>query len=118
MRWTRARDEGTLRERKRGYARHRAVIRLWRISSVSGMFVPAASGFLPSLPASSLNGKEGVDGSSPSEGSAKDPQIGALSFGSAFVETRVRYGDAGGIDWWNRNTLVGSYRALTRVRRS
>jgi hypothetical protein len=34
---------------------------------------------LPALPASSLHGKEGVDGSSPSEGSAKSQQIGRFA---------------------------------------
>jgi hypothetical protein len=39
-----------------------------------------ARGFppVPSVPAPSLNGKEGVDGSSPSEGSAKAPHVGAF----------------------------------------
>src|SRR6266516_2361796 len=36
---------------------------------------------LPPVAAGS-NGNEGVDGSSPSEGSAKAPEIGAFSFGS------------------------------------
>src|SRR5205823_8859026 len=41
-----------------------------------------ARGFpaVPAVPASLLDGKEGVDGSSPSEGSAKAPHVGASSF--------------------------------------
>ena len=44
---------------------------------------------LPSLPASELNGKEGVVGSSPTEGSAKVPQSGTFSFGSACTSNNV-----------------------------
>jgi hypothetical protein len=44
---------------------------------------------LPVLPASSLNGKEGVDGSSPSEGFAEMPVHGPVSlFGSYTSGTR------------------------------
>ena len=38
-----------------------------------------------------LHGKEGVDGSSPSEGSAKAPQIRAVSFGLTCTSSRMRW---------------------------
>jgi hypothetical protein len=38
-----------------------------------------------------LDGKEGVDGSSPSEGSAKAPHVGAFLFGSTCVRANVRW---------------------------
>jgi hypothetical protein len=37
------------------------------------------------------HGKEGVDGSSPSEGSAKDPQTGALPFGLTCTRSSLRW---------------------------
>jgi hypothetical protein len=38
-----------------------------------------------------LHGKEGVDGSSPSGGSAKAPHVGAFSFMSTCAEPNVRW---------------------------
>ena len=38
-----------------------------------------------------LDGKEGVDGSSPSEGSAKAPHVGAFAFTSTCRFSRVRW---------------------------
>jgi hypothetical protein len=51
-----------------------------------------ARGFpvLPSVPLSLLDGKEGVDGSSPSEGSAKAPEIGTFVFGLTCTISSVR----------------------------
>jgi hypothetical protein len=46
---------------------------------------------LPALPVSLLDGKEGVDGSSPSEGSAKAPQKGVSSFGCTSTISSVRW---------------------------
>jgi hypothetical protein len=45
---------------------------------------------LPLLPLPELNGKEGVDGSSPSEGFAKAPQIGTFAFRSTCSRANVR----------------------------
>src|SRR2546430_3832225 len=38
-----------------------------------------------------LHGKEGVDGSSPSEGSAKAPHVGAFSFRPTCADSNVRW---------------------------
>ena len=38
-----------------------------------------------------LDGKEGVDGSSPSEGSAKAPHVGAFSFRATCSSSNVRW---------------------------
>ena len=38
-----------------------------------------------------FDGKEGVDGSSPSEGSAKAPHVGAFSFSSTCSSSNVRW---------------------------
>ena len=43
------------------------------------------------LPPQNLHGKEGVDGSSPSEGSAKPPQIGALCVTRTCTISSVRW---------------------------
>src|SRR6266496_1866543 len=58
---------------------------------------------LPSLPASELNGKEGVDGSSPSEGSAKAPHNGV------FVSDQL----AGSRTWGGYGALYGAFRSKT-----
>jgi hypothetical protein len=64
-------------------------------SSGDSFFLPGfrARGFpsVPAVPASSLDGKEGVDGSSPSEGSAKTPHVGAFVFTSTCRFSRVRW---------------------------
>jgi hypothetical protein len=46
----------------------------------------------PPVPPHNLHGKEGVDGSSPSEGFAKAPEIGAFSFGSICTYSSVQWG--------------------------
>jgi hypothetical protein len=43
------------------------------------------------IPLPNLHGKEGVDGSSPSEGSAKAPQNGAFCFARTFTINNVRW---------------------------
>jgi len=53
----------------------------------------------------SLHGKEGVDGSSPSEGSAKAPHNGAFCFGSRFAGSRT---------WGRYGALYGAFRSKTR----
>ena len=59
---------------------HARVTSVRRILLVCGAFVPAVTRACLRIPAWFQDGKEGVDGSSPSEGSAKAPEIGALSF--------------------------------------
>ena len=48
---------------------HARVTLLRRVRLVCGAFVPAVTRVCPRVPRSSQDGKEGVDGSSPSEGS-------------------------------------------------
>ncbi len=62
-----------------------------QIPSTCGVFVPAKTRACPPFPPRNLNGKEGVDGSSPSEGSAKAPEIGAFSFRPTCTESNVRW---------------------------
>src|SRR5690349_9032394 len=52
---------------------------------------PAAAGSIRTPRQDHLHGEEGVDGSSPSEGSAKDPQSGAYSFGCTCTINSVRW---------------------------
>jgi hypothetical protein len=57
----------------------------------------------PPRPTRNLHGKEGVDGSSPSEGSAKAPHVGAFAFSST---CRI-----GNVQWvWSR---LKSFRVQT-----
>src|SRR5438876_65341 len=77
-------EEGTPREHQRGQLRTGAVTT--RRASPSACAGFRARGFpgVPAGPASPLDGKEGVDGSSPIEGSlslsAKTPHVSAFSF--------------------------------------
>jgi hypothetical protein len=45
----------------------------------------------PRVPAENFDGKEGVDGSSPSEGSAKAPHVGAFAFRTTCGLSSVRW---------------------------
>ncbi len=72
---------GNTRGHHLGHWRPSAVTRLRSIPSSCAAFVPARSRPCPLFPASLLDGKEGVDGSSPSEGSAKVQQTEALLLG-------------------------------------
>ena len=47
--------------------------------STCGVFVPAKTRACPRFPPRNLNGKEGVDGSSPSEGFERSPAIAGLA---------------------------------------
>jgi hypothetical protein len=47
--------------------------------------------YRPAAVARNLHGKEGVDGSSPSEGSAKAPHVGAFSFRATRSSSNVRW---------------------------
>jgi hypothetical protein len=107
--------KGTLREHQGGYARptsgHSFSAESFRFRRFRGRRDPR----VPSLPASELNGKEGVDGSSPSEGliyrgfhAPRDPLskranamqtrlTNALQSGPLYATlTRPRGGQAGG----------------------
>ena len=53
--------------------------------------VVAVTRACPWFPFPDLDGKEGVDGSSPSEGSAKTPHVGAFSFRSICSASIVRW---------------------------
>jgi hypothetical protein len=71
-----------------------------------------ARGFprLPSVPFSLLDGKEGVDGSSPSGGSAKAPHNGPFCFGSI-----CRFSNVGQV-WsplWSLQVKTRSWRAAS-----
>jgi hypothetical protein len=50
---------------------------------------------LPLVPAPDLDGKEGVDGSSPSEGSAKMPHVGAFAY--VFSRSEALWGTDGAV---------------------
>ena len=60
------------------------------IPAVCPTSVPSQTRACPRFPPRNLNGKEGVDGSSPSEGSAKAQQIGDLSLGLTCTSSRMR----------------------------
>jgi hypothetical protein len=81
--------EGTLRERHRGHARPRLVTRLPPIPSSCAAFVPGASRPCPRFPPCRSMVRRGVDGSSPSEGSAKAQHTGLFRFGSICRSSNV-----------------------------
>src|SRR6266542_4427754 len=68
---------GTRRVHQLEHARARADTRTRRAGPICRKNVIARARPCPPVPPLNLHGKEGVDGSSPSEGSAKVPQIGA-----------------------------------------
>jgi hypothetical protein len=55
-----------------------------------------------------LHGKEGVDGSSPSEGSAKAPEIGLFAFGLSCTSSTVQW-------VWSRLWSFQAQNALLRA---
>jgi hypothetical protein len=61
---------------------------------------------VPASTAPNLHGKEGVDGSSPSEGSTKAPHVGAFSFRSTCCSSNVQW-------VWSR---LWSFHASARLR--
>jgi hypothetical protein len=66
-----------------------------QIPSVCGAFVTAKARQCPRVPLLAQDGKEGVDGSSPSEGSAKAPLTGI--FRSERLADRASYGGYGAV---------------------
>jgi hypothetical protein len=74
------RTAGTRRVQQRGKARVRAgTTTLFHSADLQGKRGRACPP-VPARPTLDLHGKEGVNGSSPSEGSAKAPHVGAFAF--------------------------------------
>src|ERR671918_2643016 len=80
--------DGYIRSGTVGHARARATRREAAICRTN---VVASARACTRLPPQNLHGKEGVDGSSPSEGSAKAPQTGAFSFAGTCTISNVRW---------------------------
>ena len=83
--------EGTMREHQRDHARPRATRRFRDIYAICSLFVVALPLAVTPFPPENLDGKEGVVGSSPTEGSAQAQQIWAFCFRSACTRSSVQW---------------------------